>query len=208
MPSTQTSPSPGPAAEPELDHSSPARRRTALTFTLLAVLVLVGGWIFILFIYDPGLMIDELPDQTFPAAAEQICASAKAEFAELPLANEAASADDRADTVEASNVIFAAMLADLEPHVTDAQDMYLTDTDDRFTKQESEGYARGVGDWVTDWGTYLEDRQEYVVALRADDDARFLETAKGSDTKGITRAINSFAQVNKMESCVTPGDLS
>ncbi|MEI2700204.1 MAG: hypothetical protein V9E94_18420 [Microthrixaceae bacterium] len=44
--------------------------------------------------------------------------------------------------------------------------------------------------------------------LRIDDDARFLETVKGSDTKGISRAINSFAQVNRMESCMTPGDVS
>ena len=86
--------------------------------------------------------------------------------------------------------------------------MYLEDAEDRFTRKQSTGYARGVVDWVDDWGTYLQDREEYVENLRVDDDARFLETAKGSDTKGITRAINSFAQVNKMTSCVTPGDLS
>ena len=77
-----------------------------------------------------------------------------------------------------------------------------------YTAEDEQRYATGIADWVDDWGTYLDDRVDYAERLRTDDDARFLETAKGSDTKGITRAINSFAQVNKMMSCVTPGDVS
>ena len=63
-------------------------------------------------------------------------------------------------------------------------------------------------EWLDDWTTYIGNRQRYVENLRVDDEARFLETTKGSDTKGITRAINSFAQVNRMDSCETPADLS
>ena len=51
-----------------------------MTATLLAVAVLLGSWIYVLFFYDPGLLIDELADRTFPTAAEQVCAAAKAEF--------------------------------------------------------------------------------------------------------------------------------
>ncbi len=182
------------------DSEPMAGRRIALFFTLAAVLALVGGWIYILFIYDPGLMIDELPDRTFPTAAEQVCAAAVAEYSELPLANESDTAEDRADTIETSNEIFARMVDELRPLAADAADVY--------TGEDEQRYADGIADWVDDWGTYLGDREEYVENLRADDDARFLETAKGSDTKGITRAINSFAQVNKMMSCVTPGDVS
>ena len=169
-------------------------------FTLAAVIALVGSWVYVLFIYDPGLMIDELPDRTFPEAAEQVCAAAIAEYAELPLANESDSADERADTLATSNEIFSRMVDDLRPLAQDAADVY--------TAEDEQRYATGIADWVDDWGTYLADREEYVENLRVDDDARFLETAKGSDTKGITRAINSFAQVNKMTSCVTPGDVS
>ncbi len=195
-----------PAPDPDLD--GPPPRRIAFWLTMVAVVALVGSWVYVLFIYDPGLLIDELPDRTFPDAAEQVCAAAVSEYSELPLANESDSADSRAETLAASNEIFAAMLAELRPLADEASDMYLADPDDRFTDKESAGYARGVTEWVTDWGTYLEDREQYVENLRNDDDARFLETAKGSDTKGITRAINSFAQVNKMMSCVTPGDVS
>ena len=123
-----------------------------------------------------------------------------AEFSELPLANESDSADERAATLATSNEIFSRMVAELRPLADDAADVY--------TAEDEQRYASGIADWVDDWGTYLEDREEYVENLRVDDDARFLETAKGSDTKGITRAINSFAQVNKMMSCVTPGDVS
>jgi len=193
---------------PEHDLGPAPRYRVAMWFTLAAVLVLTGSWVYVLFFYDPGLLIDELPDRTFPDAAEEVCARAVSEFSALPLANESDSADDRAETLATSNLIFARMVDELHPLVADAQTLYLEDTEKRFTKEESQGYAKGIGDWVDDWGTYLEDREEYVERLRVDDDARFLETAKGSDTKGITRAINSFAQVNAMMSCVTPGDVS
>lgn len=186
------------APQPDLDGPAP-RRRVAMILTLVVVVALVVSWVYVLFIYDPGLLIDELPDRTFPEAAEEVCARAVAEYSQLPLANESDSADDRAETLAASNVIFARMLDEIRPLVSDARALY---TGDRAR------YAAGIGDWVDDWGTYLEDRTEYVERLRVDDDARFLETAKGSDTKGITRAINSFAQVNSMDSCVTPGDVS
>jgi len=188
-----------PAPEPELDGPAP-RRRYAFWLTMLAVVALVGSWVYVLFIYDPGLMIDELPDRTFPEAAEQVCAAAIAEYSELPLANESDSADARADTLDTSNEIFSRMVAELRPLADDAAAVY--------TAEDEQRYATGIADWVDDWGTYLDDRVDYAERLRTDDDARFLETAKGSDTKGITRAINSFAQVNKMMSCVTPGDVS
>lgn len=186
------------APQPDLDGPAP-RRRVAMILTLIAVLALVVSWVYVLFIYDPGLLIDELPDRTFPEAAEEVCARAVADYSQLPLANESDSADDRAETLAASNVIFARMLDELRPLVSDAQALYTGD---------QARYAVGINEWAGDWSTYLVDRQEYVERLRVDDDARFLETAKGSDTKGITRAINSFAQVNSMTSCVTPGDVS
>lgn len=171
-----------------------------MMITLVAVIALAVAWVYALFFYDPGLLIDELPDRTFPEAAEEVCARAQTEFDALPFANESDSADARAETVAASNLIFEQMLSELRPLVDDAEVVYSAPDEQR--------YAAGIGDWVDDWGTYLGDRQQYVENLANDDDARFLETTKGSDTKGITRAINSFAQVNAMTSCVTPGDLS
>lgn len=185
--------SPGPAPHSaELDGELPPRSKVALVATLLGVAVLVGGWIYILFVYDPGLMIDELSDRTFPTQAEVVCAAAKEQLAELPPAELATSADERADVVERTNVILNTMVTDLRTiaPTTPARD------------------AEAVPEWLDDWQVYLGNRERYVENLRLDDEARFLESTKGSDTKGITRAINSFAQVNRMMSCTTPADLS
>ena len=46
----------------------------AVVATALALAALCGGWIYVFFIYDPGLLIDELADRTFPTEAEEICA--------------------------------------------------------------------------------------------------------------------------------------
>jgi hypothetical protein len=174
------------------DPDAPSRSRIALVATLVAVALLLGGWIYVLFLYDPGLLIDELADKRFPTEAEQVCAAAKAELEQLPRAELATSPDQRADVVEQSNVILANMLADLRP----------------LTPTTPERDAEAVPEWLDDWATYLGNRERYVENLRVDDEARFLESTKGSDTKGITRAINGFAQVNRMDSCTTPADLS
>lgn len=179
-------------AGPDHDPDEAPRRRLALWATLAGVAVLISGWVYVLFVYDPGLMIDELADPTFPTAAEQVCARHVAELEALPRAEQASSADDRAATVARSNVVLRSMITELRPLVpagpTDVRD--------------------GLDEWLDDWTTYIEDRQDYVERLEVDDEARFLETTKGSDTRGITRAINAFAQVNRMDSCTTPGDLS
>jgi len=167
-------------------------RRPLCLLGAVAILVLLGGWIYVLFIYDPGLLIDELADRRFPEAAEKVCASAVERLEELPPASEARSAMERADVVERSNVILSDMIDRLEPHAP----------------SEPENVRAGVAEWIADWRVYIGNRERYVDNLRADPEARFLESPKGSDTKGITRAIDGFAQVNRMESCTTPDDVS
>ena len=179
-------------AGPDHDPDEVPRRRLALWATLAGVAVLLVGWVYVLFVYDPGLMIDELADPTFPRAAEKVCAAHVEELDALPRAEEALTADDRAATVARSNLVLTSMVAELRPLVP----------------QGPPEVRDGVSEWLDDWSTYIQDRQSYAERLQVDDQARFLETTKGSDTRGITRAINAFAEVNRMDSCVTPGDLS
>jgi hypothetical protein len=166
--------------------------RLGRTVALVALGALVAGWIYVLFVYDPGLMIDELEDRTFPVAAERVCAAAKADLAELPPASQAASAAERADAVERSNARLVAMVDELAA---------IAPTDDTRP-------SAGIREWIGDWRTYIGNRADYVANLRVDDEARFLEDAKGAPNKGITRAIDGFAQVNRMTSCETPDDLA
>lgn len=184
-----------PPTEPTSAQESPPlsqRIRIGLVVTALFVTALVSGWVYVLFIYDPGLMIDEIGDRSFPTAAERICADTRAQLDELPPANLATGPDDRADTVEVSNGLLVEMVDELRP----------------LTPDGPPEVRAGVQEWLDDWVTYIGDRQQYVDNLRADDEARFLESTKGAPNRGITRAINGFAEVNRMESCATPGDLS
>ena len=186
---TSLDPTPPPPAD---DPTAERRNPTKFLLGLLAVAVLLGGWVYVLFIYDPGLLIDELADKRFPTAAEEICATAVGRLEQLPQARETTSPFARADAVEQSNVILHQMIDDLEP----------------FAPTEPAQVRDGVAEWIGDWRTYIADRERYVDNLRSDPDARFLESPKGAATKGITRAIDGFAQVNSMNSCVTPQDVA
>lgn len=186
-----------PDADPAVPGTDPldqgdGRSRKLVIGVFTAIGVVVAAWIYVIFFYRPELLIDELADRTFPRQAEEICAVAVARFEELPFASQAASAVERAREVERSNEIFDEMVRDLRTVVP---------TDPPEANE-------AVLEWLDDWDTYLDDRRAYVADLYEDPHARFLETAKGGPNKGITRAITGFAQVNRMDSCVTPGDLS
>ena len=188
-----TSTQPPPSAPWDADGAGGTRppRRTGFYLTLAAVLAIVGAWVYVLFIYEPHIK-DELEDRAFPTQAEQVCAAAVEQLERLEPANLAASAEDRASTVEQSNVILREMVADLRPLVP----------------TEPQNVTDGVNEWLDDWETYIDNREQYAAGLREDPDTRFLESTKGTATKGITRAINGFTEVNEMESCSTPADLS
>lgn len=167
----------------------PGRRRIAFIAAGIFAVATFAMWMWMFFIYDPGLMIDELPDRTFPTEAEQICAEVNDAISELPPAEATDGPVERADVIDTANADLSAMLAQLAP---------LTPTD----PPES---AEAVKEWLDDWATHLADRQRYADTLRRDPTARFTETPKGS--KQISRAIDSFAEVNRMPSCGTPGDV-
>lgn len=165
------------------------RRRAGWIAAGVFTLAMFAMWIWILFIYDPGTLIDELPDQTFPTEAEQICATAIDTISHLPPAEATDDPIERADVIDTANASLSTMLAELAP----------------LAPSEPRSSAEAVDEWLGDWATHLEDRQRYADGLRTDPESRFTETPKGS--KQISRAIDSFAQVNHMPSCETPGDV-
>jgi hypothetical protein len=173
----------------EHDDRSPLRRRIALSLAGLFAVATFGVWIYAFFFYDPGLMIDELADRTFPTRAEQVCAAARGRLEQLPPSETAADAEARAATVEQANAILTQMVGQLEPLVPQGQGLI----------------TKGVEEWISDWRTFIQDRTEYVNGLRKDPDTRFSESRKAN--RQISLAIDSFAQVNRMDSCATPGDV-
>lgn len=192
-----------PDGEPEAEHprtgdDRPARRRLAFGAAGVFTVAMTAMWLWMLFIYDPGLLIDELPDRTFATEAEQICAAANDKIFDLPPAEAADDPIERADVIDTANATLSTMLAELAP---------LAPAKPPKADEASEEWlaAEAVEEWLDDWATHLGDRQSYADDLRTDPTARFTETPKGS--KQVSRAIDSFAQVNRMPSCETPGDV-
>ena len=181
---------PGPlAGPPDARPPSDRRRRLAMAAGTLFAVVSMGTWVWMLVIYDPGLLIDELEDPAFPEAAEKVCAVALANIEALPPAESARDAAGRAAVVTVANQELAAMLAGLRP----------------LAPTEPPEAAEAVGEWLDDWEGYLADRQQYAEELARDPETRFTERQKGG--KQISRAIDAYAQVNRMTSCETPGDV-
>lgn len=166
------------------------RGRTGRVLVTLIIIGLVTMWSYVVYLaFGPGRADspDKLDDTAVVEAAERRCADALASIDARPVASEFAGRPEaRAAELDASNADLAAMLADLRELVPEGED------------------GRLVGLWLDDWEVFLRDREDYADRLREDDGARLLITEK--DGRHITLAIDDFAKVNHMASCVTPGD--
>jgi len=175
--------------------SADRRRRLRPGVVIAAVLgvSVLGMWAWVLLYHLGGSWREDMPgrlgDATFPIAAEPVCAAAAATVASLPPAWVTDTPAARADAVDESVEILAAMVADL--------------------RQLPPGSDAGaVTEWLNDWDTYVADRADYAARLRTDPQARFYVTQSDRDRRQITLAIDRFATTNGMPSCVTPADLS
>lgn len=176
-----------PKGSPKGSTNGRTAARAAITVVVLAMLAM---WAYVVFLaFGPGRQppIDRLDDPAFAVAAEARCSEALEDVATLPRAVDAESAEQRSDVVASANARFTAMLDDLEAQVPPGEDGAL------------------VRAWLADWRTYLQDRADYVAALLADPDARFLVSAK--DREQITEYIDAFAADNHMPACATPLDV-
>jgi hypothetical protein len=161
---------------------------------LLAIIVAVGLaalWVYALWGPVQRTAQGELDADTFPAAAEPICAAAMLRIDDLPKAFESTENEARARAIEAANADLAQMLDQLDAIAPSA-----TDGDD----------GRMVDEWLADWRTYLGDRANYAERLATDPDARMLVTEK--DSRQISEPIDYFARVNDMPNCGTAGDVA
>ena len=192
---TTDAPSP-PAAADDTAGGAEAPRRWGLVRVVLTLIVmaLVAMWGYVVYLaFGPGREppIDRLDDPAFAEAAEDRCAAALDEVAALPLASEAPDAGARADVLDRADAVFARMLDDLDRLVAFAP---------------AGDQRRRATEWLADWRTYLDDREAYADALRADPAARLLVSEKDGEGRQVTGWIDEFAKANRMPSCVAPTD--
>lgn len=178
-----------PPAPPEED--SARRRITPVRVVLaLVVLAMVAMWVYALGPWARQDPPGRLDDPAFTVEAEPVCAATDDALSELPQAYETETPEARADAVDQTNVLLAAMVTDLRT----------------FAPTTGED-GRRVNQWLDDWQTYIGDRNELADELHKGRDARLHETAKADNH--ISEAIDFFAvTANDMPSCTTPHDLS
>ena len=180
-----------PADGPEELEPMSFGRRTARVLAVLVMLAIAALWSYTLWGPTKKTPPGVLADSSYALTAQGICTTAATALDALPPAYSAPDATSRAEVIAQANGSLRTMLADLRanaPAATSGND------------------GRMIDEWLTDWNTYMGDRERYVTALEADSTARFYVTEK---TKGqqITKPIDFFATYNDMTNCVTPGDL-
>lgn len=177
---------PAPGTAPDEEPRDPRWWPRALI--VLVVVAMLAMWSYALFgpRSDPPGTLD---DASFSRAAEPVCAETLAAVRGLPLAHETTDPVRRAEVIETANGLLDDQIRTLRPLAPG-------------TGED----ARRVGEWLTDWRTYLDDRVDYAERLRNDPDARLLETEK--DGNHISEALEFFAEINEMPSCAPPGDVA
>jgi hypothetical protein len=175
--------------------AGPPRRRAwkVVGRVILAAIVvtLVAMWAGIFLGFFDKTAPGTLDDATFAERAAPVCAATKAQLDELPKAFQTNDHVERAHVVAQSNVLLRDMVAQLATFAP---------------TQERDGQMSQ--EWLRDWSTYIDNRDDYVARLTADESARFYESTKSSDTEQISKPIDRFAYVNDMDACDTPQDMS
>jgi hypothetical protein len=165
------------------------RRRGGMWAVVACVVACVAIWVIVYAWGAAQKPVDKLTDASFAQQAEPICAATLRQLAALPPASSSKTNVARAAVVAQSNLELRAMLASL------ARIAPTTGPD-----------ARIVHEWLTDYGTFVSNREDYVNRLRTDRAARFYETEL--DGSQISVSIDTLATVNHMNSCTSPEDLS
>jgi len=129
-----------------------------------------------------------LTDRSFPTAAERICAKAVADLKEFPPAYKSKSPAERATVIEGTTDRLQQMLDELR------------------TKVPTGSQAKWIDRWIDDWELHIADRRDFAERLRKGGaKEEFLETVKYGTQ--ISKSLDHYADINKMPSCATPGDV-
>jgi hypothetical protein len=173
-------------AEPDVKRGGWTIPRLLAIGTALALILF---WIWIFSGAPKKQNPDRLTDRAWVTRAEATCAAAMQRIDALPPAQATKAAEARAAVVGQANDELTTMLDKL--------------TADRA---DDAGDRELVGKWLVDWRRYVANREDYARRLRTDPNARLFVDEKFNDS--IETVVSTFAQVNDMDSCATPTDVS
>ena len=177
-------------APPGDDDDEPGRRgrNVVLGLGIAGFMLMALFWIAIFTGKFNGTNPDTVHDAVWVTHAGAICQPAANLINDLPRAQTAKSAAQRADTLDQGTAALTTMVSRLEALPSaDAAD------------------EKMVTEWLADWRVYLGDRRSYAQNLRRNPDAKPLV----SEVHGgwVTDAVDTLANANNLADCATPGDM-
>ena len=169
---------------------------------IVAVVVIIGMVVYWIAIFA-GVFDKQNPDylnnRTYANSLQTQCKGLLTDLATLPNAADITSPSQRADVLDQANVMVGQFIRDVQAKAPTTGDEAIT-----------------MKGWIADWKTYLKDRQDYAKRLHVDPKAQLLldPTNIGKDQgtgkqppAAVDESILTFAQVNGILECATPGDV-
>lgn len=191
MPSPESPPGIAAAGRATLARVKESTRRNLGRGTAITIIVvLVAAWVYVFTVAGRADPANTIADESFPPAAQAICADTIAQIEELPTPRETNTAAERSAVVVESTDLLTEMVVGLRAIAPAAND-----PEDGWVQQ-----------WLDDFEFYIEDRYAYAEALLDDPEARFLLTVRG-DRDRLTADLDQVALANDMLDCGTPKDM-
>lgn len=177
-------------APPEPERDVPMGFTWGRGLAIVAVVSMIIFWIWIFSGAAKKDNPDYLQDRTYVASLVEQCQGLRDQLDKLPNAADMTSQDERADVLDDANVLVGQFIDDVAA-----------------SAPTSGGAAKSMKGWLTDWRTYLGDREDYAKRLRTEDNAQLLLTKSTIGADSVDKAIQIFTQVNDIPECDTPGDV-
>jgi hypothetical protein len=165
---------------------SPTVRWLARASAAGIVVLCAGLWVYVFLIADPK-PTDRLSNEAFAQAARPVCKAAKDQiYADGLFGAKADTPQQRGDISDRADTILRTMVQQLKAVApTEGED------------------ARIVAGWLSDWDTYLGDRDAWVAKLKSGDGSAFFEHShEGGEP--ASKTMDAFTVANDIEDCKTP----
>jgi hypothetical protein len=157
---------------------------------IVAVVAMVIFWVWIFSGAPAKQNPDRLQDRAYVAKLEDRCQALRDDLAELPNAANLKTQAQRADVLDDANVLVGEFIDDIAAGAPTSGDA-----------------GASMKGWITDWRTYLANREDYAERLRTQPNAQLLLDRSTIGTDSVDKAIQIFTQVNEIPACETPGDV-
>lgn len=171
------------------------RRRLALLAGGAFALAACVMWIYAFF-FAPRTSLDRVPDRAWTTSAQAICTDVRTRIDALPAAATFRKVEPLAEALRQRAVVLAQANALLAEELASLRALVPADATT----------AKLTAEWLTDWDSYLADRQAHVGELNAGRDVPFKESTYKEAP--ISNRMNEFAGTNRMARCGTPYDLA